>query len=335
MSHVTPLPEDHHAAVFSLDSGRRLRDPICEHLGISPGKHEERTFDDGEHKIRPLQSVRDQDVYLVESLYSNNALSVNDKLVRTLFFLAAMRDAGAERVTLIAPYLCYARKDRRTKPRDSVSIRYLATVLESMGLDRVATMDVHNPAAYENAFRIPAEHLTAAPLFVDSVVPLIGDREVVVVSPDAGGAKRAEGFRQRLDERLGRSVPLVFIEKFRSEDAVWGGTVVGDVKNRVAILLDDLISSGTTLAEAATACREHGATAVYAAVTHGVFSSGANQTLDDPALERLVFLDTLPPARLAPNVRERRAEVLSCAPLLAGAIQRLHTGGSLVELSGL
>ena len=334
MTFDTELPPDHRATVFSLESGRPLLERVCRHLGVAPGTHEERDFEDGEHKIRPLQSVRGRDVYLAQSLYSDADLSVNDKVLRALFFLSALRDAGADRVTVLAPHLCYARKDRRTKPRDPVSIRYLATLFEAVGIDRIVTVDVHNPAAYENAFRIPAEHLTAAPLFVDAVAPLVGDREAVVVSPDAGGVKRAERFRQALDERLDRSVELTFIEKFRSEGAVWGGTVVGAVEGRVAIILDDLISSGTTLAGAAAACHERGAHAAVAAVTHGVFSSNAATVLGDSEIDRLFLLDTLPPDRLDANVRERRVEVLESAPLLAAAIQRLHTDGSIVELGG-
>jgi len=327
------LPDDHSAALFSLDRGRPLLERVCEHLGVEPGKHEERTFEDGEHKIRPLENVRGRDVFFVESLYSDDQLSVNDKVLRALFFLAAVRDAGAARCTLVAPYLCYARKDRRTKPRDPVTMRYLATIVESVGVDRVVTVDVHNPAAYENAFRIPAVHLRAAPLFVEAVQSRLDGQDVVVVSPDAGGVKRAEIFRQALERRLDRSVELVFIEKFRSEGAVWGGTVVGAVDGRVAILLDDLVSSGTTLAGAAAACRKRGATAVYAAATHGVFSAKASRTLADAELDRLLVLDTLPADRLDAAVRRERVEVLDSAPLLARAIHRLHRHQSLVDLT--
>lgn len=320
------LPDDHRAALFSLDSGRPLLGRVCRHLGVEPGRHGERTFADGEHKIRPLESVRGRDVFFVESLYSDDQLSVNDKVLRTLFFLAAARG------TLVAPYLCYARKDRRTKPRDPVTMRYLAMIIESVGVDRVVTVDVHNPAAYENAFRIPAVHLRAAPLLVEALSPHLDGQDVVVVSPDAGGVKRAEIFRQTLERRLDRSVELIFIEKFRSEGAVWGGTVVGAVVGRVAIILDDLISSGTTIAGAAAACRERGATAVYAAATHGVFAAEARRTLADAALDRLFVLDTLPPDRLDTRA-QRRVEVLDSAPLLATAIHRLHRHQSLADLT--
>ena len=330
---LPPLPPDHRATLFSLDSGRDLLARICRQLGTTPGRHEERSFEDGEHKIRPLESVRGRDVYVVESLYGDATRSVDEKLVRVLFFLSALRDAGAKRVTAIAPYLCYARKDLRTKPRDPVTSRYVAALFEATGVDLVAVVDVHNPAAYQNAFRIPTEHLTAAPAFVDAFSVLVGDRPVVVVSPDAGGVKRAERFRQALEKRLARPVPLAFVEKFRSEGVVRGGAVVGEVADRVAIILDDLISSGTTLARAATACRARGAVAAYAAATHGVFSGDASRLLGESDLERILVLDTIPPTRISPALLGTRIQVLDCSPLLATAIHRLHTGGSIVELT--
>lgn len=325
------LPDTHSIALFSLDSGQSLLHRVCGHLGVAPGRHEERTFEDGEHKIRPLESVRGRDVFFVASLFSDGQLSVNDKVLRALFFLGAARDAGAARLTLVAPYLCYARKDRRTKPRDPVTLRYLATMVESVGVDRVVTVDVHNPSAYENAFRIPAVHLRAVPLFGEALHSRLGEQEVVVVSPDAGGVKRAEIFRQELEERLDHSVELVFIEKFRSEGVVWGGTVVGAVEGKVTIILDDLISSGTTLVDAAAACREREAAAVYAAATHGVFSADASRTLAESAVDRLYILDTLPTDRIDAEIR-KRVEVLDCTPLLARAISGLHLDRSLGDV---
>jgi ribose-phosphate pyrophosphokinase len=233
----------------------------------------------------------------------------------------------------VAPYLCYSRKDRRTKSRDPLTARYVAGLFEAMGTDRMVTVDVHNLAAYQNAYRIPTEHLTAASMFVDHFAPLVGDSRAVVVSPDAGGAKRADAFRQRLEQRLEREIDLVFIEKTRSEGVVRGGTVVGDVRDRIAIIVDDLISSGTTLARGAASCKERGAIAAYAAATHGVFSADASQKLAESALDGVAILDTVVPDRLDPQVRERHVTVLDSAPLLARAIHRLHTNGSIVELN--
>jgi ribose-phosphate pyrophosphokinase len=328
------LPQGHRASVFSLVSGSALLERIGQQLGISPGRHEERGFEDGEHKIRPLESVRGRDVYVVESLFGDESLSVNDKLVRMLFFLRAIRDAGAERVTAVAPYLCYARKDMRTKARDPVTSRYVASLFEAMEIDRMVVVDVHNLAAFENSFRVPTEHLTAAPVFVDVFARLVGEAPVSVVSPDAGGVKRAERVRQALEERLGRPVGSAFIEKYRSEGIVRGGAVVGEVVDRVAIIIDDLISSGTTLVRAAAACRKQGARRAFAAATHGVFSADSSRLLADSELEHVVILDTIPPDRLDSELLKSRVEVVDCAPMLAAAIHRLHTNGSLVDLVG-
>jgi ribose-phosphate pyrophosphokinase len=326
------LPDDHAAAVFSLNTGRGLLERVCRELGIAPGRHEEREYETGEHKARPLESVRGRDVYVLESLHGDEALGVDAKLVRTLFFVSTLVDAGADRVTVFAPYLCYSRKDRRTKARDPVTSRYLATLFEASGTDRIVTLDVHNPAAFENAFRIEAVHLTAAPLLADALVSLVGDRPAVVVSPDSGGAKRADRFRSSLERRLGREVAFAFVEKFRSEGVIRGGAVGGDVAGKVAIVVDDLVSTGTTLSRAASACLERGSLAAFAAATHGVFSEDASGILESAALERIVITNTIAP-RLAPELLAERVEVVDCAPFLAEAIRRLHLDESVSELT--
>ncbi|MHB8759603.1 MAG: ribose-phosphate diphosphokinase, partial [Thiobacillus sp.] len=300
-------------------------------LGQPLAEHEEREFEDGEHKARPLESVRGRDVYVVQSLHGETGASANDKLVRLLFFIAALKDASAARVTALVPYLAYARKDRRSKPRDPVGSRYVAQLFESLGTDRIVSLDVHNIAAYQNAFRIPAEQLEARPLFVARFAPALARGDVVVVSPDVGGAKRAEALRASLARRLGRSVGMAFIEKYRSGGVVSGDAVVGDVDGKSVLIVDDLVSSGTTLARAAAACRSRGAARVFAAATHGVFGGGAEHILGDCALDALVVTDSIPAPRLAPPLRER-VEVLGIAPLFAEAIRRLHEERSLLDL---
>jgi ribose-phosphate pyrophosphokinase len=319
-------------SLFALNASRDFGQRVAGALGLKLAPHEEREFEDGEHKARPLESVRGRDVFVVASLYSEERQSVNDKLVRLLFFLGALRDASAGRVTAVIPYLCYARKDRRSKSRDPVSTRYVASLLETVGADRVVTLDVHNLAAYENAFRIRADHLQANRLFVEEFVPRIGREPVVVVSPDVGGVKRAEAFRQALSLRLGREAGGAFLEKYRSAGVVSGEAVVGDIEGRIAIILDDLISTGGTIARAVAACRQRGARAVYAAATHGIFVGAAGRMVADPGLERLVVTDTIPPFRLDPALVRDKLTVLDTAPLFAEAIRRIHTGGSVVEL---
>ena len=319
-------------SLFALNASREFGERVAGALGVPLVPHEEREFEDGEHKARPLESVRGRDVFVVVSLYGDEHQSVNDKLVRLLFFVGALRDASAGRITAVIPYLCYARKDRRSKSRDPVSTRYVAALLETVGAERVVTLDVHNLAAYENAFRIRADHLEARRLFVEEFVPRIGREPVVVVSPDVGGVKRAEAFRQSLSRRLGREASGAFLEKYRSAGVVSGEAVVGDVEGRIAIILDDLISTGGTIARAVAACRSRGARAVYAAATHGIFVGEAARMVAEPGLERLVITDSIPPFRLDPALVRGKVTVLDTAPLFAEAIRRIHTGGSVVEL---
>ena len=318
--------------LFAFGESRGFGERVGAVLGVPLTKHEERHFEDGEHKTRSLENVRGRDVFVIQSLYSEPENSVNDKLCRLLFFIGALKDASAERVTAVLPYLCYARKDRKSKSRDPVTTRYVARLLEAVETDRVVTLDVHNLAAFENAFRCRIDHLEANGLFVKYFAPLVGQEEVVVVSPDVGGVKRAEQFRQALSHRLCREVGGAFLEKYRSAGVVSGEAVVGEVRDKIAIIIDDLISTGGTILRAANACRQRGATAVYAAASHGIFVGDAAQVVADAGLERLVITDTIPPFRLDSSLVQKKLTVLETAPLFAEAIRRIHGGGSIVEL---
>ncbi|WP_027159377.1 ribose-phosphate diphosphokinase [Methylobacter luteus] len=317
--------------LFALSESRSLGESIGAALGIPLSPHEERDFEDGEHKTRPLESVRGCDVFVIQSLYSEPGKSVNDKLCRLLFFIGALKDASARSVTAVLPYLGYARKDRKTKTRDPVTTRYVAQLLEAVGTDRVLTLDVHNLAAFQNAFRCPTDHLEAKELFVDYFAAHISNAEVVVVSPDVGGVKRAELFREALNQRLSRPAGSAFMEKQRSAGIVSGEALVGDVNGKAAIIIDDMISTGGTISRTAHACRRQGAQSVYAAASHGIFVGKADQVVADPALDSLVVTNTLPPFRLDPELARNRLTVLDVAPLLADAIRHIHTSGSIVE----
>ena len=323
--------------LFALSESGVLGARIATALGVPLGLHEERDFEDGEHKIRTLENVRNGDLFVVQSLYGEPGKSVNDKLCRLLFFIGALKDAGAARVTAVIPYLCYARKDRKTKARDPVTTRYLAQLLEAVGTDRVVVLDVHNPAAFQNAFRCSTELLDTARLFAGHFAARIGAEPVVpvvVVSPDTGGIKRAERLREALSRELGRSVGSAFMEKKRSAGVVSGEALVGEVEGAAVIIVDDLISTGGTLVRAAQACRRQGARRVHAAAAHGIFAGSAGRLLADPALDSLVVTDSIPPFRLEGTPARARLTLIEIAPLLAEAIRRIHTGGSLVELLG-
>ena len=320
--------------VFALDATREYGETVARELGITLSPHEEREFEDGEHKTRPLVNVRGRDVYVIQSLYADAKQSGNDKLVRLLFFLGALKDASAGSLTAIVPYLAYARKDRRSKARDPVTTRYVATLFEAVGTDCVVTLDVHNLAAFQNAFRCRTEHLEAAALFVDQLIPLVGEESLVVVSPDAGGIKRAEALRQRLSAALKRPITAAFAEKYRSGGILTGDLLAGDVRGKTAIIVDDLISAGNTVARAAHACRERGAARVLAVASHGVFADVANTVLAASGIERIIVTDTIPPLRVTAPGLQSRLMLVSTAGLFAEAIRRLHSNGSIVELLG-
>src|SRR5271165_7362365 len=199
--------------LFALEASKELGASIAARLGARLAAHEERDFEDGEHKARPLEPVAGADVYVIHSLHGDPIQSPNDKLCRLLFFIGALKDAGANRVTAVVPYLCYARKDRRTQPRDPVTTKYVATLFEACGADAVMTLDVHNVAAFENAFRCPSTNLEAIPLFVEHFARLLRHEKIAVVSPDIGGAKRAEQFRRALASELHDEPAAAFVEK--------------------------------------------------------------------------------------------------------------------------
>lgn len=320
-----------HLRLFALQATADLGKAVAVALGCKLAAHEEREFEDGEHKVRPLETVESATVYVVQSLHSGPSESANDKLCRLLFFIGALKDAGAARVTAVVPYLCYARKDRRTKPNDPVTTRYIAGMFEAVGTDCIVTLEVHNPVAFENAFRCRTVTLTGTPLLVEYVRKLPADK-FSVVSPDTGGAKRAELFRETLEAVLGRPVGKAFADKHRSAGVVSGDLFVGDVAGTTALVIDDLISTGGTLLRAARAARKAGAHRVIALVTHGLFMAGSSEVLADPAIDRLVVTDAVPAFRLPAGAARDKMDVLPAAPLLAEAIRRLDGGKALTEL---
>jgi ribose-phosphate pyrophosphokinase len=316
--------------VFALDATAALGRAVAAALQAPLAAHEERGFEDGEHKVRPFDDVAGNDVYVVQSTHGGPDESANDKLVRLAFFIGALKDAGAARVTAVVPYLAYARKDRRTKPNDPVTTRYVAQMLESVGMHCIVTLEVHNPAAFENAFRCRSIALTTTPLFLDHVRAHLARDDLAVISPDAGGMKRAELLREALEAALGRPIGKALAEKRRSAGVVSGDLFVGEVSGRTALIVDDLISTGGTLLRTAKSARAAGAKRVLALVTHGLFMPGSEDLLADPAIDQIVATDAVPPFRLkAPSAK---LVTLPCATLIAEAIRRLHENRNLTDL---
>ena len=325
------MKPDDRIALFSLDCGSDFASQVAVHLGVPLGKHEERDFEDGEHKIRTLETVRNRDVFVVQSLNSSDGLSTNDKLVRLLFLLASLRDAGAGRLNVVALYLSYSRKDRRTKPNDPVTTRYVAQLFEAMTIDTIVTVDVHNRAAFENAFRCPTVHLSAREAFIDYLLPELGDREITVASPDIGGVKRAELFRESLANRLERPVGSAFMEKHRSQGEMSGSAVVGDIRNRTVLILDDLIAGGGTMQRAAEAFKDQGAEDVIAIATHAVFTQDTGEKLSSSALSRVILGNTVTPSLPSKSLKTK-VELVDITAGIADTITALHEGRDVTDL---
>ena len=319
--------------LFALSESHTLGVEIGRRAGIELAPLEERPFEEGEFKLRPLVSVRDRTVVIVQSLAGSAETPVAQRLIRLLFLIFGLRDAGARRTIALVPYLSYARKDRRTQPRDPLTTRYVAQLLEATGVDQVMALDVHNPAALDNAFRIHVDHLSAIPMFVRHFAEHVPSAAIAVVSPDVGGIKRVQIFRELLQSQLQREVELVFVEKRRAGGVVSGGAVVGDVTGRTAIVLDDLCASGGTLIRAATALREAGADAVHVAFTHAPLARGLKALAAAEAISQIVLTDSVGTALHAEDISPRdRLTILPIAPLFGDAMARILAGAPLTPL---
>jgi ribose-phosphate pyrophosphokinase len=305
--------------IFALHGSQAYAERVVQRLGWQLAEHEERLFEDGEHKSRPLQPVNGRQVLVFHSLHGDATESGHDKLCRLLFFCGALKDAGARRVQVVAPYLCYGRKERRTEFQDPIITRYVAAMFEACGVDRLLTLEVHSEAAFDNAFRIPSHNLSGAQLFAEHFAAGLGDAEVVAVSPDSGGIKRAELFRRALQQRIGRPVASAYMAKHRRNDSVTDSLLIGEVRDKTAIIVDDLISTGTTLLRAAEACQAAGARQIWAGAVHGLFTGGS-ALLDSPLLQRLVVFDTVPPFRLDPELAAKRLEIVDSSTAVAALL---------------
>lgn len=328
------LHEVDNMRIFALNGTRGLGTAIAHHLGTELAEHEEREFEAGEHEARPLVSVRGRDVFIIHSLNGAPEGTANDKLCKLLFFAATCRDSGASRVTAVVPYLAYSRKDRQTKTRDPITTRYVAQLFEAVGVNTVVTLDVHNLAAFQNAFRCPTVHLNTRSLFSKIIANRADGKSVVILSPDAGGIKRAQLLKESYERFSGSEAHLGIMEKRRSSCKISGHLFAAEVEGSAVFIIDDMIGTGGTMLRAAEACRQRGAIEVYALAAHGLFDRGAEAALAHPAIDRTIVTDSTAPFHLPDHLLRACVEVLTISPLFAETIRELHSGSSHSALPG-
>ena len=311
--------------LFAPRFGAALGTRVAQALGTKLSPVEERNFDGGEQKMRPLEDVEGCDVFVVSSLDGDGELSANDKLCRLLFFIGALKDAGAAKVTACVPYLCYARKDRRTHPGDPVSTRYVAAMFEAVGTHCVVTIDVHNEAAFDNAFRLRTVRIDSAELFTSALANAVDVSRCVVVSPDIGGVKRAQRLREALASSFKHEVGFAFMEKRRFEGVVSGDALIGDVADRDLVIHDDMIVSGGTIARATRAARAAGARKIVVAAAHAPLTAEARQLFDKSGPDLILISDAVTLPKEFAGASQFR--VCGCAEVLAKTIRHLAIRG--------
>ena len=306
--------------VFTGNSNPVLAENIARELGLSLGSMAVSKFSDGEIRLKVEESARGMDTFLIQS----TCCPVNENIMELLIMIDAFRRASARRITCVIPYYGYARQDKKVKPREPVTARLVADLLTVAGAGRILTVDLH-AEQIQGFFGFPVDHLPAAPIIANYLVGKgLNDADTVVVSPDVGGVARATA----LAEMLG--TPIAIIAKRRPEpnksDVI---EIIGDVKGKIAVMMDDIIDTGGSTAQGAIELMERGAKKVYACCTHPVLSGDAVSRLEAVPIEEVVVTDTIP---LAAGKQNGKITVLSVAPLLANAIGRIHNDQSVSEL---
>ena len=306
-------------AIFSGNAHPALAQSLCQHLGQPLGSAKVERFADGEVYVEINQNVRGVNCFVVQP----TCTPVNDNLMELLVMTDALKRSSANPIVAVIPYFGYARQDRKTRPRTPISARLAADLLTAAGVHRVLAMDLH-AGQIQGFFNIPVDHIYAMPVMMEYLKTKFGN-ETVIVSPDAGGVERARAFSKRLD------AGLAIIDKRRPAPIVAElVNIIGDVKGRDAIIIDDMVDTAGTLCAAAKGLTEKGARGVYACISHGLLSGPALERIHASTIKELIITDSIPPrpeVKASPKVR-----VLSVAHLLGEAVKRIHMGDSLSSL---
>lgn len=293
--------------VFAGTNSEYMAKEICENLGVELGKMNIQHFADGEFEVSFEESIRGRDVYLVQSTFANS-----DNLMELLLMIDAARRASARTVIAVMPYFGWARQDRKDKPRVSIAAKLVANLLSVAGVDRLITMDLHADQI-QGFFDVPVDHLYASNVFIPYIQNL-NLPDLVIATPDVGGAKRSNSYAKYLN------LPLVLCHKQRAKaNVVEKMTVIGDVKDKNVILIDDMVDTAGTITKAADLMMENGAKSVRALCSHAVMSDPATQRVLDSSLTEIIFTNSIPYHRENP-----KATILSVAPLFADTIRRVH-----------
>ena len=307
--------------LISCNANRPLSDAIADYLDMRLTRSEVKTFADQEIFVRIDENVRGEDVFVIQS----TSYPANDNLMQLLIMMDALRRASARRITAVIPYFGYARQDRKTDGRTPISAKLVANLISTAGADRVLTVDLH-AGQIQGFFDIPTDNLFGGPVMVDDIKERYGKEKIIVVSPDVGGVVRARSLAKRLDD-----ADLAIVDKRRPEAGKSEVmNIIGDVRGARCIMLDDMCDSGGTLANAAAALKEQGASSVSAYVTHGVLSGSAVNRIENSVLDELVMTDTIQPSEAA--LKSKNIRVLPISPLLGEAIRRIANEESVSKL---
>lgn len=306
--------------LFTGNSNRPLAEAISRYVGVPLGNAEIGRFSDGEVQVEITENVRGGDVFVVQS----TSMPTNDNIMELLLMLDAFKRASAKRITAVIPYYGYARQDRKVAPRVPISAKLIADLITAAGASRVLTVDLH-AGQIQGFFNVPVDNVYATPVLLQYMRDCLGDRPATVISPDAGGVERARAFAKRLDANL------AIIDKRRARaNEVAEMQIIGEVGDRVAVIVDDIIDTAGTLCTAADAVRAAGASRVFACATHAVLSGPATERIERSGIDELVVTDSIP---IRPDVAKlTKLKVLSVASLLGEAIRRTHDEASISSL---